>query len=444
MKELDLCTKGVRLAEKLGATQAEAVALRGRSVSLSIERSSIKGVDEGSFSSFGVRVYIGKSVGISTVTPLEENRVEVAIKKAIELARSSPPDENFVSLPESKEFEEVPGLYDKAIEDLTSEELVSNIRKGINALKDVDKTLDATGSAELFITERFIVNSLGVERSQKASGLSFGIEALKKGSNGDVGTGFDYFFTRTTKELKFEEVGVNAANKAIKNVGGRRVKSGVYTLVLDERATLETIGGIVGYGANAFYVLQKASYYVNKLGTKVASEQLNVLDDPLYPYGWSSTPFDSEGYPSSKVKLIEKGILMNYITDSYTANALKIENNGHAGRGGLADKPRPRLTNLQIAPGEYEEDELFKDIKQGIYVYDSALSPVEGSSNISSLVDYGFLIENGEIKYPVKNTMAGSTVFELLQSIEATGKRTKNEAGRIAPKIRIRDLKVSG
>lgn len=444
MKELDLCIKGVRLAEKLGASQVETVALVGRSVSLSIERSSMKSIDEGSFSSFGVRVYIGKSIGVSTVTPLEESKVETAIKRAIELARNSPPDENFVSLPEDKEFKEVPGLYDKAIEDLTSEELVSNALKGIHALKDVDKTIDATGGADLFVSERFIVNSLGVERSQKASGLSFGIEALKKGENGDVGTGFDYFFTRTIKELKFEEVGTNAANKAIKNVGGKRVKSGTYTLVLDERATLGTIGSIVGYGANAFYVLQKSSYFVDKLGKRIASDQLNVLDDPLYPYGWGSTSFDSEGYPSSKVKLVEKGFLMNYITDSYTANALKIENNGHAGREGLADRPRPRLTNLQIAPGEYEDEELFKDVKQGIYIYDSSLSPVGGSSNISSLVDYGFLIEEGELKYPVKNTMVGSTVFEILQSIDAVGKRTKNEAGRIAPKIRIKDVKVSG
>lgn len=443
MKELDLCTKGVKLAEELGASQAEIVAFVGRSVSLAVERSSIRGIDEGSASSFGVRVYVGKSVGVSTVTPLEEGRIEDAVKKAIALAKGAPPDENFVSLPESKEPKEVLGLYDKSIEDLTSEELATKVLSGIHALKDVDKTLDAAGGAELIVSESFIVNSLGVERSQKASRLSFGMEALKKGDNGDVGTGFDYFFTRAIKELKFEEVGINAANKAIKNLGGKSIKSGIYTLVLDERATLGTIGSIVGYGANAFYVLQRSSYYVNKLGTRIASEQLNVTDDPLYPYGWSSSPFDAEGYPSSQIKLIESGILMNYITDSYTANALKIENNGHAGRSGLADKPSPQLTNLQVTPGEYEDDELFKDIKQGIYMYDSSLAPVGATSNVSSLIDYGFLIEDGEIKHPVKNTMVGSTVFELLQSIDAIGKKTKNEAGRIAPKIRIRNIKIS-
>jgi len=104
----------------------------------------------------------------------------------------------------------------------------------------------------------------------------------------------------------------------------------------------------------------------------------------------------------------------------------------------------PSLTNLQVAPGEYGDDELFKDVKRGIYVYDSSLGPVGGSSNVSSLIDHGFLVENGEMKHPVKNTMVGSTVFEMLQSIDAVGRRTVDEAGRIAPKIRIGRVRVSG
>ncbi len=443
MNKLGLCIKGVRLAEKLGASQAEIVASVGRSLSLTVERGSVKGIDEGSFSSFGVRVYVGKSIGISTVTPLEEDRVENAVRSAIALARGTPPDEVFVSLPEGKETGEVTGLYDEAVEKLASEELVLKVLEGVRALKDVDATLDASGGAGLAVSESSIVNSLGVERTKKASGLSFWMEALKKEGNGEVGTGFDYFVTRTMGELKFEEVGANAARKAVKSLGGKRVESGEYALILDERTTLGTVGSIVGYGANAFYVLQKSSYYADRLGARVASENLNVTDDPLYPYGWASSPFDAEGYPSIRIKLVEKGVLTNYITDSYTANALRIENNGHAGRGGLADRPRPSLTNLQVAPGEYEDDELFKDVKQGIYVYDSSLGPVGGSSNISSLIDHGFLVENGEIKHPVKNTMVGSTVFEILQSIDAAGKRTRNEAGRIAPKIRIRNVRVS-
>jgi len=444
MDMLGLCVSGVRLAEKLGASQAEIVALAGRSLSLTVEKCSVKGVEEGSFSSFAVRVYVGKSIGISTVTPVKEERVEKAVRRAIALARGTPPDEAFVSLPEDREPGEVQGLYDDAIATLSSEELVSKALDGVRALKGVDETLDASGGAGLTVSEGFIANSLGVERMQKSSRLSFGMEALKKAGNGEIGTGFDYFLTRSLRELRFEEVGVNAARKAVKSIGGRRVESGQYVLILDERTTLGTISSIVGYGANAFFVLQKSSYYTGKLGAMVASERLSVTDDPLHPFGWASSPFDAEGYPSSRIRLVEKGVLTNYITDSYTANALKIENNGHADRHVLGERPVPSLTNLQVAPGEYEDDELFKDVKRGIYVYDSSLGPAGGSSNVSSLIDHGFLVENGELKHPVKNTMVGSTVFQMLQSIDAVGKRTRNEAGRIAPKTRIRNVKVSG
>ncbi|MEM2930491.1 MAG: TldD/PmbA family protein [Thermoproteota archaeon] len=443
MDALGLCVKGVKLAERLGASQAETVASAGRSLSLTVERGSVKSVDEGSSSSLGVRVYIGKSIGISTATPLDEDRVEKAVKRAIALARSTPPDDAFVSLPGEGKPVEVQGLYDDAIATLASEELVSKVLDGVRALKNVDGTLDASGRAGLGVSEGFIVNSLGVERMQKSSRLFFGIEALKKGDNGEIGTGYDYFLTRSIRELRFEEVGDNAARKAVKSVGGKRVEGGEYILILDERTTLGTLERIVGYGANAFYVLQKSSYYTGKLGSRVASEKLSILDDPLYPSGWASSPFDDEGHPCSRVRIVEKGLLVNYITDSYTANALNIDNNGHAARPGLAEKPIPGLTNLQIAPGDYGDEELFKDVERGIYVYDSSLGPV-GGSTISSLIDHGFLVENGEMKHPVKNTMVGSTVFQMLQSVDAVGRRTRNEAGRIAPKIRIRSVKVSG
>jgi PmbA protein len=444
MGALDLCVKGVRLAEKLGASQAEIVASAGRSLSLTVERCSVKSIEEGYSSSFGVRVYIGKSIGISTSTQLDEDSVEKAVKRAISLARGTPPDEAFVSLPGEGKPVEVRGLYDEAIAAMTPEELVSKVLDGVRALKNVDETLDASGRAGLGVAEDFIVNTLGVERTHKSSRLFFGIEALKKGDNGEIGTGYDYFLTRSIRELRFEEVGDNAARKAVGSVGGKKVESGEYVLILDERTTLGTMERIVGYGANAFYVLQKSSYYSGKLGSRIASEKLSIIDDPLYPSGWASSPFDDEGCPCSKVRIIEKGLLVNYVTDSYTANALKIENNGHASRPSLAEKPVPSLTNLQIAPGEYLDEELFKDVKRGIFVYDSSLGPVGGSTNISSLIDHGFLVENGEVKHPVKNAMVGSTVFEMLQSIDAVGRRTMNEAGRIAPKIRIRSAKVSG
>jgi len=443
MDTLDLCVKGVELAERLGASQAEIVASVGSSLSLTVEKCFVKSIDEGYSSSFCVRVYIGKSVGISTATPLDENRVEKAVERAIALARSTPPDEAFVSLPGERKPVEVRGLYDDAMAALTSEELVLKILDGLRALKKVDETLDASGRAVLGVSEDFIVNSLGIERMRKSSRLSFGIEALKKGDNGEIGTGYDYFITRSIKGLKFEEVGENAAIKAVKNIGGKRIEGGNYDLILDERTTLRTLERIVGYGANAFYIMKKSSYYYGKMGLKVASEKLNIIDDPLYPSGWASSPFDDEGYPCSRVRLVEKGLLANYITDSYTSNALNIENNGHAARPDLAEKPLPSLTNLQTAPGDYDDDELFRDVKRGIYVYDSSLGPVGGSTNISSLIDHGFLVEDGDLKHPVKNAMIGSTVFEILQSVDAVGRRIRNEAGRIAPKIRIRNIRVS-
>ena len=265
--------------------------------------------------------------------------------------------------------------------------------------------------------------------------MGFFIEALAK-DGGDVSTGFDHFLVRNLKERNFEKVGREAAKNALRALGAKKPPSGNYSLILDERTSLSTISSVVDFGANAYNVMMGSSYYIDKVGSPVASEVLTVKDEPLYPNGIGSSPFDSEGYPCSTLTLLENGVLMAYFTDSYTAGVLGLPNTGRAMRADIGSRPRPGLTNIQIGQGEMSEEELFEDVKLGIFVYDSQISPV-GGSNISNLIDHGFLIEEGELRYPIKESMVGSTVFDLLRGIDGASKEILNEGGHISPKIRI-------
>lgn len=440
MDPLDLCSLAVKVAQRLGATQAEAVALFERSASLSIERDGITGISEGFSSGLAVRAFVGKSMGISTSTPASESEVEKVVSNAISLARSSPPDNGFKSLPEPKPTPEVPGLFDPELEALTSEELIGFCVDGVEASKS-EGTVDVSGGATVSAQEYVVANSLGVTLKTKRTWLGFFIEALAK-DGGEVSTGFDYFLVRNLKERNFEKVGKEAAKKALKALGAKKLPSGNYSLVLDERTSLSTISSIVGFGANAYNVMLGSSYYIGKVGSPVASEVLTVKDEPLYPNGIGSSPFDSEGYPCSTLTLLENGVLMSYFTDSYTAGVLGLPNTGRAMRGDLGSRPRPGLTNIQIGQGEISEEELFGDVRLGIFVYDSQIGPV-GGSNVSSLIDHGFLIEEGELRYPVKESMVGSTVFDLLQSVDGASKEVLNESGQISPKVRIRNVRVA-
>lgn len=107
-------------------------------------------------------------------------------------------------------------------------------------------------------------------------------------------------------------------------------------------------------------------------------------------------------------------------------------------------KPHPGLTNTQIGSGNASIEELIRETRKGIYIYDSGFGPMAGTTNVSSMIDYGFLIENGELKHSVKNTMIGTTVLDLLKNIDMASKELLDESGRISPSIRVLTVKVAG
>ncbi|MHA1462560.1 MAG: metallopeptidase TldD-related protein, partial [Candidatus Heimdallarchaeota archaeon] len=94
--------------------------------------------------------------------------------------------------------------------------------------------------------------------------------------------------------------------------------------------------------------------------------------------------------------------------------------------------------------GTWTVEEMISETKKGIYLKDSALEPSSGSPNISVLIDQGFLIENGEISYPLKETMVGTTIFDLLKNIEGVSKDLINESGSISPAIKLSKASIAG
>lgn len=141
--------------------------------------------------------------------------------------------------------------------------------------------------------------------------------------------------------------------------------------------------------------------------------------------------------------IVERGVLASFYSDSYTANRLRVKNTGHASRPDLRSKPSPGLTNTQIGAGDASTEELIRETRKGIYIYDSGIGPMAGTTNISSMIDYGFLIEKGELKHSVKNTMIGTTVFDFLKNIDMASKELLDESGRISPSMRVLIVKVA-
>jgi len=152
----------------------------------------------------------------------------------------------------------------------------------------------------------------------------------------------------------------------------------------------------------------------------------------------ASSPFDGEGFPHKPLVVVENGILKSYLHNSYTANKAKEPNTGHSTRGGISP------TNIRPKLGDKTSEQIINQTKEGLYINMGSISPNPVTGEISATVDFGFKIENGELAYPVKNTMIGVNMLELLKNIDAISSDYREEPGTIMPTVRAQNIKVAG
>src|SRR5438445_5872352 len=157
----------------------------------------------------------------------------------------------------------------------------------------------------------------------------------------------DYWFSvaRMLKKLDDpEKVGRIAAERTIRRLGARRVKTARVPVVFDPMVSTSILEHIFE-GINGDSVYRGASFLAGKLGEKIAGDNLTVIDDGTIPGGFGTSPFDGEGIPTRRTVVIEKGVLKSYLLNTYTAKKLGLQTTANASRG-LAGTPG-------IGPGNY-------------------------------------------------------------------------------------------
>ncbi len=444
MAEIDyntLATKIVADAQKAGAEHSEVCLVYGYQYSIRLEESSVVNASRKSLTGLGLRVLVDKAVGLGSSSDLKASVLSSVVKDAVSLARASTPNPDNVGFPEKpKNYPTVKGLSDKSLLSLGSDELVELAITGLDASLAINSELNVNGMVQLTIATKVVANSNGIDVSSDGSYMQMYLNN-KIAKDDDVGVGFDYAFGRTLKEINPTSVGTTAAEKALKMLGGKKITTGDYPFLLDQRAARNTIDGIISRGVSAYNIVQGTAYFNDRLGEEIASDVLTVVDNPHEPGGYGSRFFDDEGTPTQRTVIVDKGVLLSYLSDFYTANKLDIPNTGSAAKQGYAGVPHPDTSLIQIAAGDASKDELFAELGTGLYLENPLFAM--GGTNISQQVDVGFWVEKGEIQHPVKNTMLGTTVYDVLKNVKLVGKDLLIEGGMQSPMLLFGPTKFS-
>ena len=448
-KILEIGKKAVEKAIKLGATEAEAFLSEGYLNSVEIQRAQIVGCISRWERGIGVRVAYNKAVGFAYATILDEKTVDETVEKALKFAKANKPDENWPGFSSSTDFPEIRNTYDKKIEDVQPEELVSYASTMLETALSHDKrVLPIGGGVQTSHICQAIVNSNGVEAIDKGTGAGCYLVTLAREATEVTPVCFEYNVERVWR-IDPEWVGREAAKMAISSLKAKKIESGKFSLILNEMALSSLLYYTLISAVKADAVQREQSALKGKIGQKVASELLTVYDDGTLEGGLNSAKFDGEGTPMQKTLIIEEGVLRSFLYDRYTAKKDNVESTGNSAREGLdayMKTPTLEATNFVFSPGTKSNDELIEEIKNGILVFgvQGAHSSNPATGEFSVVATPAWKIENGQIAYPVKGAMITGTIYEVLQNISGIGRTPRKIEKVVTPWIRVENVKVVG
>jgi len=433
----------IKICRKKGADLAEAYLVSGRELSLEVRNGQVESIQEASSYGLGLRVISGQRLGFAYVNDFRPESLEETVNRALNFARILTADENNV-LPDDQGLTEVKGLYDPGLAAIPMEKKLALAREVESlALKvqGISKSSGASyGESE---TEIVLASSLGLLKSYKSSGCGFGVGVIaEKGEQ--KSSGYESCQRRFFSDLKPPaEIASRAAEQALMMLDPRPVKTQRAAVILDPDVAYAILGGII-QAINGERVLQGASFLGQKLGQKIASELITIIDDGTLEKGLASAPFDGEGVPTQKRLVVDKGVLKGFLYNTYAARRAGVKSTGNASRGGFDRLPGIGPHNFYIAAGEAKPEDIIAATDRGVLVKEITgygINPVNGNFSGGAA---GLWIENGKIAFPVKGITIAGTADDMLNGIDLVGNDLDLNRSLTAPTLRLKSLQIGG
>ncbi|WP_437489275.1 metallopeptidase TldD-related protein [Sorangium sp. So ce1014] len=444
----ELAEQVVTRARKGGADVAEAIARSGSELTTKVRLGEPELVEEAVHKGLGMRIIKKQRVALTSTSDLTPRGLDRFVADALELADISQEDEfagpadpeliakgNFPAL----------DLYDPSGGDVTAAQAIDIARRGEQAARDADPRITNSEGATFSRSAGAyaLVLSGGFRGGIAGSYAQLVVSPIADDSGDKKRRGFYFTGRRHLADLDAPDaVGREAARRTLRKLGARKVATCEAPVVFDPDVARSMLG-LLGSCIMGSSVWRKSSYLAGREGTRVASDLITVVDDPLIPRAPGSRPFDGEGLLARRNVVVEQGILKTYLCDSYSARKLKRTSTGSASRGG-GGGVGPSTSNFILQPTSTPADEIVRSTPRGLYVTEMMGFGFNAVTGDFSRGASGFWIENGEISYPVSEVTISLNLDELLQRIDAVGSDLDLRTATSSPTFRVSAMTIAG
>jgi PmbA protein len=441
----------VEKALQAGAAEAEAVIREGDEFSTLVRFGQVETLKESGARGIGLRVFLGSSGSYRTASTSTSDFSDAGlahlISGAIDLAHITSEDP-FTGLPEPSAMGQLNTDLDLYFEDvygLPTSQRIAHARRAEAAALAADPRLTKSdgGSFDAATGHKVMVNSRGFAGEYRRSYCSISAMPIAETETGEMQRDYWFSSARTLAHLDTpENIGAEAARRTLRRLNGKRVPTQQVPIVFAPEIARSLINNIFE-AANGDSIYRGASFWTGRLGEQVASPNVTVIDDGTLPGLFGTAPFDGEGLPTRRTVVIEKGVLKNYLLNTYTGRKLNMPSTGNASRG-LAGTPGIGAGNLFLQKGSVSPEQLLAEVKAGFYVTELMGFGVNLVTGDYSRGAAGLWIENGELTYAVEEITIAGNLKEMFNNVTVIADDLNFRGAVASPTLRIDGMIIAG
>lgn len=439
---LDRAQSLVAAARKAGADAADAVYGCDAASGVTVRLGELEDVERSESEHIGLRVFIGQRSATVSSSDLAPRTLETLVERVVAMAKEAPEDSYAGLAPEERLMrKKFPSLEIEDEEEPDPAALRARALEAEEAARGITGVTNSEGGGASFGRAQVaLATSHGFAGAY--AGTTHGIWAsVVAGEGATMQRDHASHSARRLGDLEApESVGARAGSRAVARLNPSRMASGTVSVIFDPRVGNSLIGHLLG-AMSGPSVARKASFLLDRKGERVLPEGLHVIDDPLRVRGLRSRPFDGEGLPTATMRLIDDGVLVDWMLDSASARQLGLQPTGHATRSGGA--PGVGASNVHLEGGSMSPRDLLSGVKRGLYVTEligHGVNPVTGDYSRGAS---GFLIEDGRVGHAVAEVTIAGNLKDMFARLIAANDLEFRYAINV-PTLRIDGMTLAG
>ena len=422
-------------ANKQGADQVEAMVSGSDGVSVSVRLGKVESLEKDRSQSMGITIYKNGAKGSSTTTDLSDIAVRSAVRSACSIASFTQSDDCAGLADVELMAIDYPYLDLYHPWSIETSEAIELVQRCESAARNYDSRIINSEGANLSSHEGVSVygNSHGFLGCHTGTRHSLSCSVIASEGE-DKQRDYWSSCSRNADSLTdVESIGRIAAQRSVERLQPRQVKTQVASVLYTPEIACSLLGHFIS-AIRGTSLYRKTSFLLDKKGEQLFPEFFQLQERPHILSALGSAAYDNEGVATQQRELVQDGVLVDYVLDSYSARKLGLQTTANANG----------VHNLELQPGSQNFDELIKTMHKGLLLTEMMGSGVNGITGDYSRGAVGFWVENGEIQYPVDEITVAGNLLDMFKNIVAIGSDMKTDSNIRTGSILLADMTIAG